>query len=202
MNNLNTLSANYPFDPATRTFTIPLRLKQYDDFFNPMDPSPAPIRDLSYELVDYLNQCSDEIENRYPVVISLAIQTDKQNPQSESECVGSLRTYYQHLVLVSQSQVRRKRRQAFQYLLVSCLCLAVYVGIEQMGQASFLWNLLKEAILIGGWVFMWEAVTLNFIEMDTPIQEIKKFRRLIGAKIIFSYEQAGGWATAPGTLQN
>ena len=189
MNNLNSLSENYPFDPVTRTFTISLRLKQFDDFFNPMDPSPAPIRDLSYELAEYLDQCSDEIEERYPVEISLAIQMDKRDSLREEECIGSLRTYYQHLVLVSQSHVRRKRGKAIKYLLVSFMCLAVYVGIGQLDQASFIWNLLREAILIGAWVFMWEAVTLNFIEMDTPIQEIKKYHRLIKAKLIFSYEK-------------
>ncbi len=192
MNNLNSLSENYPFDPATRTFTIPLRLKQYDDFFNPMDPSPAPFRDLSYEMVDYLDQCSDEIENRYPVAISLAMQVDKQDLKREEECVGSLRTYYRHLIFVSQARVRRKQGQALKYLLVSFLCLAVYVGSGQFDQIAFVLNLVREAILIGGWVFMWEAVTLNFIEMDTPVQEIKKYRRLIDAKIVFMYEDSAG----------
>jgi hypothetical protein len=46
---------------------------------------------------------------------------------------------------------------------------------------------LREAVLIGGWLFMWEAVTLNFIEMDEYHQEIKKYTRLIGAKVAFHY---------------
>ena len=46
------LQAVYPFDPQTRTFTIPARLGRYADFFNPMDPSPAPTRDLSLDLVE------------------------------------------------------------------------------------------------------------------------------------------------------
>ena len=202
MNNLNSLSENYPYDPATRTFTIPIRLKQYDDFFNPMDPSPAPIRDLSYELVDYLDQCSDEIENSYPLSISLAIQTGDRDEHNEEECIGSMRTYYQHLIFVSQAQVRRRRSQALKYLLVSFLCLTVYVGIGQLNQPVFLWSLLSEAILIGGWVFMWEAVTVYFIEMDSPIQEIKKHRRLIEAKVVFNYEQAARQAVINKSLQN
>jgi hypothetical protein len=36
---------------------------------------------------------------------------------------------------------------------------------------------------------MWEAVTLNFIEMDVHYQEIKKYKRLIGAKLGFTYDQ-------------
>ena len=179
----------YPFDPHTRTFTIPARLGQYADFFNPMDPSPAPARDLSLDLVEYLNQCSDEIPGKYPLTVSIEIQNEPQAARQEQECLESLRSFYQHAIFVTQANIRRKRRQALKYLLVSFTCLAIYIISEQWNLSTFFWNLLREAVLIGGWVFMWEAVTLNFIEMDSHIQEIKKYRRLINAQIRFSHDQ-------------
>jgi len=190
MNTLDTLREIYPFDPQTRTFTIPARLEHYADFFNPMDPSPAPARDLSADLVDYLNQCSDEIIAQYTLTISLELQNETRDLRREKECLESLRSFYQHEIFVSQAHIHYKRGQALKYLLVSIVCLAIYIFSERLGLTSFFLNLLREAVLIGGWVFMWEAVTLNFIQIDSHFQEIRKYRRLIKATVTFSYGQA------------
>lgn len=189
MNNLNALREIYPFDPQTRTFTIPVRVTNYDDFFNPLDPSPAPARDLTPELVNYLDQCSTEIPHQYPLLVQLQVQNEQQSPKREDDCIASLRTFYQHNVFIVQAQAQRMRIRALRYLLVSFMCLAVAILGESWISTGFVGNLLHEALLIGGWVFMWEAVTLNFIEMDSHTQEIIKFRRLIAAKVIFHYDQ-------------
>jgi hypothetical protein len=189
MSDLDSLREIYPYNPQTRTFTIQARVKLYDEFFNPMDPSPAPGRDLSPELVDYLNQCSDEILNKYQIEILLQVQNEARNVEREQECLKSLLTFYQHETFVTKNQIRRKRGLALRYILVSFSCLAAYILSEQWNLTAFLWSLLHEAVLIGGWLFMWEAVTLNFIEMDVHYEEIKKYQRLVFAKLGFTYDQ-------------
>ena len=189
MTNLDALREIYPYDPHTRTFTIPTRVANYNEFFNPLDPSPAPARDLTPELVEYLNQCSIEIPAQYGLIIRLQVENAPQSPQHEQDCISSLRTFYQHNVFVVQAHIQRMRSRALKFLLISFLCLAVTILGEGWVSAGFVGNLLQEALLIGGWVFMWEAVTLNFIEMDSYSQEIIRFRRLIAAKVTFSNDQ-------------
>lgn len=188
--NLDMLREIYPFDAQTNTFTIPARVANYADYFNPLDPSPSPARDLAPDLVDYLDQCSTEIPHKYELLIRLQVQNSPQDTLSEQDCTASLRTFYQHAIFVVQAQVRHVRGQALKYLLTSLACLAVTIVGEGMISTGFAGNLLHEALLIGGWVFMWEAVTLNFIEMDSYTQEIRRCRRLIAAKMIFSYDQS------------
>jgi len=189
MHDLDALREIYPFDPQTQTFIILTRLGHYADFFNPLDPSPAPTRDLSADLVDYLTQCSDEIIDKYALLISLELQDEIRDLQREKECLESLRSFFHHEVFVTQAHIRRNRAQALKYLMVSCLCLAIYIFSEPLGLVTFFLNLLREAVLIGGWVFMWEAVTLNFIQIDNHVHEIKKYQRLIRAAVTFSYGQ-------------
>jgi hypothetical protein len=188
-NHLDVLREIYPYDPQSRCFTILARVGQYNDFFNPLDPTPAPARDLAHDLVEYLNQCSDEIPYKYPVIISIHVQNNAQDAQREHECLSSLQTFYRHEIFVSQAEIRRKRGGSLKYLLISFSCLAISAISTQLQLAGFFWSLLREAVLIGGWLFMWEAVTLNFIEMDVHYQEIKKYKRLIGAKLRFTYDQ-------------
>ena len=187
MKKSNSLAEIYPFDPQTQAYTIPVRLSRYSDLFNPMDPSPVPARDLSLKLADYLEQCSAEIPLKFPLTIALQIQHDARDPLSEEECRGSLRSFYQHAIFLTRAQISRKRRKALNYFLISIACLALYIFSGTLNLAGFLWNLLHEAILIGGWVFMWEAVTVNFIEMDEPSQAVQKFQRLIQAQVLFDY---------------
>jgi len=188
-NHLDSLREIYPYDPQTKGFTILARVGHYDDFFNPLDPSPAPARDLAPDLVEYLNQCSDEIPYKYPVSLALQVQNDARNAQREQECLNSLQTFYRHEIFVSQAEIRRKRGGSLKYLLISFSCLAISTFSAQLQLEGFFWSLLREAVLIGGWLFMWEAVTLNFIEMDVHYQEIKKYKRLIGAKLSFTYDR-------------
>lgn len=187
MNSLDSLREIYAYDPKTRTFTIPVRLGYFSDFFNPIDPSPAPARDLSPELVGYLNQCSDEIGGHYLLAISLQIRHDLRDQHNEEECLNSLRSFYHHEIFITRSVIQRKRLMALKYALVSLSCLSAYVFSQSFTFSSFIWHLVQEAVLIGGWVFMWEAVTTNFIEMDDFQQELKRFKRLINAKVDFNY---------------
>jgi hypothetical protein len=186
---LNMLREIYPYDPQTRGFTILARVGHYNDFFNPLDPTPAPARDLAPDLVEYLNQCSDEIPYKYPVIIALQVQNSAQDAQREQECLDCLHTFYRHELFVSQAEIRRKRGGSIKYLLISFSCLTISAISTQLQLEGFFWGLLREAVLIGGWLFMWEAVTLNFIEMDVHYQEIKKYKRLIGARLGFTYNQ-------------
>ena len=187
MQTVENLRDIYPYDPRSRTFTIPTRLETCQDFFNPLDPSPAPARDLSPDLVEYLNQCSDEIPENHPLVISVEIRAEEPTAHQVDECLRSLGTFYKHEILVIRSHIRHQRARALRYLLVSCLCLALYLLSEQVDLILFPWSLLREAILIGGWVFMWEAVTLNFIEMDGLLREIRKYQRLLNARLDFHH---------------
>ncbi len=186
MSSLDSLREIYPYDEQSGIFTIPTRLGVYDDFFNPLDPSPAPSRDLSIDLVSYFNQCSEEILDKYPVSLTIEIQAEQRDEKRELECLKSLRTFYQHEIFVMQAEIRRQRIRALKYLLVSIACLSIYVISEGRSIDYFPVTLLREAVLIGGWVFMWEAVTLNFIEMDSYIQKTKKYKRMISAKVGFS----------------
>lgn len=59
--------------------------------------------------------------------------------------------------------------------------------IDPIGPTTFFLNLIHEAVLIGGWLFMWEAITVSLIEVDKYVQARKKFERLVHTKIEFTY---------------
>ena len=187
MKNRPTLFDIYPYDPETNTVTVPMQVGSYNELYNPIDPSPAPTRDLSQEVVDYLNQCSEEIDESYKVRLTIEITSEDRNPTFETQCGYSIKNFYQHEIAITQNRIKRTRSSAFKHFLVSLACLTTYVVSYQFKLEGLVFDVIKEAILIGGWVFMWESVTHNFIQV-APIQdEIKRCQRLIDAPVIFLY---------------
>ena len=190
MNKKSALFDIYPYDPATNTITIPVRLNSYADLYNPIDPSPAPSRDLSQDVVDYLLQCSSEVDLEYKIGLSIQIIQEDRDDHNESEGINSIRNFFTHEIFLTNNQIRRSRAAALKHLAVSLTCLTIYVLSEQVHLDGILFDIIKEAILIGGWVFMWESVTHNFIQIDPINEEIKRFDRLISAPIRFHYKNS------------
>jgi hypothetical protein len=189
MDNKKFLCEIYPYNPSTNTFEIPVSIQKYEDFFASIDPSPASKRDLSIELVNYLGQCSDEIPRQYRVSLNLQIRVFLQDIGREQDCLDSFKTFFQHKVLIEKSEIQRRRLVAIKYLLVSFLCLSIYIVTKYANINSFFLDLLREAVLIGGWLFLWESVSIFFIEVDHHYQAIQKSARLIQAPIKFTYSQ-------------
>ncbi|MGD0707688.1 MAG: hypothetical protein ABSA01_12995 [Anaerolineales bacterium] len=187
MNDLQFLQEIYSYDPEKHQFTIPISIRCYDEFFSRLDPSPAPKRDLSPELVEYLDQCSGEIPSRFDISIDLNISQEACNPVQERDCLGSLQRFFQHQIYMEKSEIRRQRLDALKYLLVSLLCLSTDIASVGLLSNTLLGNLIHQALQIGGWVFMWEAITVNFLQTDQHYQAIRKLKRFIQARIHFTY---------------
>jgi hypothetical protein len=187
MNELRFLQEIYPYDPEKHKFTVPISIARYDEFFSRLDLSPAPKRDLSPELVEYLDQCSGEIPSRFDISIDLNISQEACNPDRERDCLGSLQRFFLHQIYMEKSEIRRQRLDALKYLLVSLLCLSADIASGGLGSKTLIGNLLHEALQIGGWVFMWEAITINFLQTDQHNQAIRKLKRFVQTNIHFIY---------------
>lgn len=179
----------YPYNENTNTITIPIRLNRYSDLYNPIDPSPSPMRDLSQELLDYLEQCSSEISLEYIIDLAIEVKDDIADSKTELGCLTSIRNFFKHEIFVAQNDIHRMRISALKHFLISLTCLSVYVISGQFDLAGIPVDIIKEAILIGGWVFMWESVTHNFIQIEPLYEQIKHYKRIINASIKFSYPQ-------------
>jgi hypothetical protein len=138
-------------------------------------------------LVDYLDQCSNEIDSEFKIDLTIEIINEPVNLGREKECLGSINNFYKHEIFVTEKRIKTTRKSAFKHLLISLACLSTYVISMQFEMAGLITDILKEAILIGGWVFMWESVTHNFIQIEPFYDEIKKFERIISAPIRFVY---------------
>ena len=179
----------YPYDPDHKIFTVHAALDTYEELYNYLDPSPAPSRDLAPDVVEYLDQCSEEIPLKFGIHIIMHICEQPRDENLEAECLASIKTYYQHEILLSNLEKRRNTFRSLRFLGISLLSLTIYLLTQQWADISLLTTLVHEAILIGSWVFMWEVASATLIDNDLPKLTRQRATRLVEAPIEFIYGQ-------------
>lgn len=188
------LTGVYPFQAATSTFTIPVSIDQYDDLFNKLDHSPVPRKDLSADLVSFLQECASEIPSQYHLEIAIHLKEAALDNAQQTEVLTGIRHYFSYLTHRFQQDVRRKRLRALKYIAFSIAFITTAVLTTPWMTRGPLFEIINEGLHIGGWVFLWEAFSMNFIAMDTTQTDIQNTKRLCQAAIRFDYSSPGGAA--------
>jgi hypothetical protein len=186
MDMMQYLKEIYPLDKQQRQFTIPAAVARYEDLYNALDPTPSPNRDLAPDVVGYLNQCSQEIPARYAIKIGIRVNGEARDERREREATDSIRAYYRHEGMLERAELRRDRLSSLRYVVIAVALLAGYALTQRWEGSGLIGSLLREALLIGGWVFLWESVTVNFIHSDAHRQALRRFERLVRAPVTFS----------------
>ncbi len=175
----------YLFDAAKKAFTIQVAVNQYDELFNRLDPTPLHQRDLAPDLMAFLKECSEEIPFRYQINLLINVSQENRDSLVERKVLEGFRHYFLYEINVISDQLRHTRRRALKYVLVSFLSITSAALLRGLLEENLIMNYLREGLTIGGWVFLWEAISVSFIQSD-PINRLKThLRRLQQADIRF-----------------
>ncbi|WP_138209676.1 hypothetical protein [Hathewaya histolytica] len=58
-----------------------------------------------------------------------------------------------------------------------------------ISKPTILFNTISESMNVGGWIFLWEALSLVFINRSDSVTNTKKYKRFLNAKIYFKYSE-------------
>ncbi len=177
----------YPYDSENNSFTIRISVEDYFSLFNVLDPTPFSIRDLSPDVIDFLNTCSNDIPLKYAVKLEINIGNCQKDDKLEQEIQQGFKHYFDYIVNIEQEKIRRSRSRMGKYVLMSFFFITCSALLSRITAENFMVNFLREGCLIGGWVFLWQAFDMNFIRMDEIKDALKQYMRLASAKVTFSY---------------
>ncbi len=177
----------YRINPTTNRVIIDISLDNYLDFFHEWDNSVFKKRDINTALVQFLDLCSSDIPLSKKIEISFMLEDESHSSTKESQIRESFQNYYHSLYRLETKKTRRYIRTAIVLLVVSLSLLAIYGLLIDTTSSSILFRVLRESLLIGGWVFAWEAVHLVFIDIIEPIYRIREIKRFTTANLTFTY---------------
>lgn len=187
MKKIEYLNKVYEKSSETGNYIIEVSLDKYGDIFNEWDHASYKKRDLDPELSEFLDNCSFDIPLKYGIDICFYLPKEVQDSEKEKIIVNRIRTYFSFLLHSENRLLKEAYRKGILYIVISFNLLALGYFIIPDENNIFL-NTLMQGMNVGGWVFLWEAISFFFIKRTDNKKRIKNSKRFIDAKIFFKYD--------------
>ena len=183
----------YRKNPRNNSYIIDIRVNNYRDLFNDLDPSPLRKRDLDQDFIAYLDEASADIPLKYSLDLEIHCSLPGELKEREERIRMGVYTYYQSLLLNVHRRIFLTFRKSVLYLAVGALFLFVSFFLSRRLTEGYVDRVLIEGTNIGGWVFIWEALASLAFTLSRLRKEKKRISRLLDGEIRFRYgeEEAG-----------
>ena len=169
-------------DPITADCElIQVHVTDLKQLFNPIDPSPPREKDLAAQSEDFIVAWARAAKRE----VRLALQVDVDTPASKEDAstVGdAVREFFHQRSLSASRRLSQLFRVGRTSLLIGIAALAVAVTVASLverlpGDRAF-GALLRETLVIGGWVAMWRPLEIFLYDWWPIRAERKLYERL------------------------
>jgi hypothetical protein len=132
-------------------------------FFNPIDPSPPTERDLESKAEEFIVDWARSA--RRDALLALQIDVDTPTSPEEAETVGSaVHEFFRQRSMSANRRLSQLFRVGRTSLIIGVASLAVAVFLASLVDGAFgdraAGALLRETLVIGGWVAMWRPLEI------------------------------------------
>jgi len=187
-------SAGDPIPPNCEV--IEVHVGELKQLFNAIDPSPFREKDLDPKAEDFIVSWAGDL--RGDVTLALLVYLDRRAglPDEAAILRDAIHEYFSQRALAT----RRRLRQLFGVgrislvIGISCLAVSLLLGdvIANMLHGRRLGEVLRESLLIGGWVAMWRPMELFLYDWWPIRSEARLFDRLSVMPVRIDYTSDKG----------
>lgn len=171
----------------TTTHSTPIRLKlrELNQLFNSMDPSPFIDRDLDHDAEEFIVSSAREAHGArsFELVVHL---TALPPPEQAAETEHAVQHYFSTRAELKRRQFRLLLRRGHVALLIGllflALCLALSSLTSKLGPTPFA-SLLHEGLIIVGWVAMWRPLETYLYDWWPLREEWRALQRLARMRV-------------------
>ena len=140
---------------------IELRLKNVDQLFNTMDPSPFHDRDLDHAAEEFIVSWAKEHEKDSDLRMKVVLE-DKENAEIAHRVVGSIHRYFDSRAAATDRELKALFREGRITLLIGLGFLALTkIAVRLMPQEATWAVFIGEGLHICGWVALWKPIDIH-----------------------------------------
>jgi hypothetical protein len=183
-----TLERIYEKDKATDAFIVSIALDRYVDVFNELDSAPWRRRDLDHDLRIFLEECSSDIPLKYDIIIQFNVEQEKQDPLKEERLKMGLKTYFTFVRTGLQRKIRRSYERSLIYGVVAFFLIFASYSLAAISTNTLLVSLF-DVVAIGGWVFLWEAISTLAFQGREARERFLTYQRFSTSEVRLTYTQ-------------
>ncbi|MGQ0640942.1 MAG: hypothetical protein ACT4P6_09280 [Gemmatimonadaceae bacterium] len=161
---------------------IEVHVAELQQLFNAIDPSPFREKDLSANVEAFIMSWAKDVHRGVP--LALLVHVDQPTRQNDASAMlrDAIRAFFSQRALASRQRLRQLLRVGRTSLLIGLVFLAVTVAvggaIERALADQRLGAVLRESLLIGGWVAMWRPLEIFLYDWWPIRSEARLFDRL------------------------
>ncbi|HEU4892335.1 MAG TPA: hypothetical protein VFT47_12345 [Vicinamibacterales bacterium] len=142
---------------------IEVHVSDLDQLFNSIDPSPFRDRDLDPGAEDFITDWAKEASPS--AVLGLAVHVDGpfRVANEATDLSAAIQRFFQHRAELSRQRLRELLRRGRTSLIIGVSALGVSLAVGNLAAqllSVHIADVLKESLLIGGWVAMWRPMEI------------------------------------------
>jgi hypothetical protein len=166
--------------PAPHPTRISLKLRELNQLFNSMDPSPFLDRDLDGDAEEFIVSSAREAHGSraFELVIHLGTAPDEQRA---AETEAAVHHYFAARAELKRREFRLLLRRGQSVLAIAlvflAICLTLSRLVAKLGPTP-LTEIFREGLMIVGWVAMWRPLELFLYDWWPLREEWQALKRL------------------------
>ena len=169
--------------PETRTpGRIEISLRQIQQLFNSLDPSPFDDRDLDTHAESYLVGWAQELPPDAQLSLTLHLAEPPSATQSPQWIEDAIHRYFAERERLKQMELRDLLRQGRASLGIGlaflALCLLLSRWLLGVAPEGVLTSLLRETFLVAGWVAMWRPMEIYLYDWWPLRRQASLYQRM------------------------
>ena len=176
---------------------IEVRLGDLRQLYNSMDPSSFHEKDLDSAAEEFVVRWAREFPKEKPLAFQVHLDSSAVTPEAGSALRDAIHSFFARRAEGSRQRLHQSRRIGRTSLLIGLLflgvCLIAGDWVERRMPGTRVASILRESLLIGGWVAMWRP--LQFFLYDWwPIRDERRlYDRLSRMPVRIAYAEKGSW---------
>jgi hypothetical protein len=174
-----------PLPPKCQVLEI--RIGELNQMFNAMDPAPFRERDLDPRAEEFIVEWARELRHDGP--LGLVVQLDRQAGTKEEAAMlrDAVHEFFTLRAHVTRQRLRQVLRVGRTSLMIGLIFLALLIELSNLlgswTAGSNSGGIVRESLLIGGWVAMWRPLEVFLYDWWPILREARLLDRLAGMAV-------------------
>ena len=166
---------------------IEVHVRELSQIFNSMDPSPFLDKDLDVDAEEFIVSWAKELPDHAPLALLVHLDRAGVEPDRVRLLGDAVHSYFRHRAELTQRRLRDLLRLGRTSLVIGLLFLAGTILLGRwigylLGERPMS-DIIRESLLIGGWVAMWRPMEIFLYDWWPIRNERRVFDRLGAAAV-------------------
>ena len=161
---------------------LEVRVGQLNQLFNAIDPAPFRERDLDPKAEEFIVSWAHERRSEGPLTLVVRLDPHHGTPEDAVMLNDAVREFFTERALVTRRRLRQLFRLGRTSLVIGLAFLAasIFAGdvMASALRATRFGGVVRESLLIGGWVAMWRPLEVFLYDWWPIRAEARLFDRL------------------------